>query len=266
MRLEIENAAFSYDGVNPIFSDINFVVESYQVFCLLGPNGTGKSTLIQCLNRMLPLAKGVIRIDGKDIDLLSRQKIAQKIAYVPQSHVPAFPFSVLQVVLMGRTPHLGFLSAPSKQDILLAEQAMDSLEILYLRDKCYTEISGGERQLVLLAAALAQEAEFLILDEPTSHLDFGNQIRLLNIVYRLAKKGMAIIMSTHFPDHALMTASRVAIMQNGQISNIGLPEKVITEKTIYDTYGMEVAIGSVKGNEGMITCVPREQKMTKTFG
>lgn len=257
MRLEIENATFSYDGITTIFSGIYFAVDSYQVFCLLGPNGTGKSTLIQCLNRLLPLNQGVIRIDGKSIDLLSRQDIARKIAYVPQSHVPAFPFSVLQVVLMGRTPHLGFLSAPGPNDILIAEQALDSLSIFYLRDKCYTEISGGERQLVLLAAALAQDAKILILDEPTSHLDFGNQIRLLHRIDGLARQGRTVIMSTHFPDHALLTASTVAIMKNGQITHVGVPEKVITEKNIYDTYGIEVAIGSVEGNEGLITCVPR---------
>ncbi|MBU2702440.1 iron complex transport system ATP-binding protein [Sporomusaceae bacterium BoRhaA] len=257
MHLEIENATFSYDGITAIFSGIHFAVDSYQVFCLLGPNGTGKSTLIQCLNRLLPLSQGIIRIDGKNIDLLSRQEIARKIAYVPQTHVPAFPFSVLQVVLMGRTPHLDFLSAPGKNDILIAEQAMDSLGIFYLRDKCYTEISGGERQLVLLAAALAQDAKILILDEPTSHLDFGNQIRLLHMIDGLARQGRTVIMSTHFPDHALLTASNVAIMKNGRISYAGPPETVITEKTIYDTYGIEVAIGSVEGNEGLITCVPR---------
>jgi iron complex transport system ATP-binding protein len=260
MRLEIENAAFSYDAITPIFSGIHFAVDSYQVFCLLGPNGTGKSTLLQCLNRLQPLSQGIIRIDGRNINLMSRQEIAREIAYVPQSHVPAFPFSVLQVVLMGRTPHLGFLSVPGKNDILIAEQVMDSLGICYLRDKCYTEISGGERQLVLLAAALAQDAKILILDEPTSHLDFGNQIRLLHRIDCIARQGRTVIMSTHFPDHALLTASTVAVMKNGQITYAGVPKKVITEKTIYDTYGIEVAIGSVEGNEGPITCVPRRQK------
>lgn len=260
MRLEIENAAFSYNGTKFIFENINFAVEASQVFCLLGPNGTGKSTLLQCLNGMLPLDKGIVRLDNQDLRSWKRHEIAQRIAYVPQSHVPTFPFSVIQIVLMGRTPHLGFLSAPRSKDYKIAEQALDQLGILSLRDVCYTEISGGERQLVLLAAALAQEASLLILDEPTSHLDFGNQIRLLRIIEQLSSQGKAIIMCTHFPDHALLTADTVAIMKKGTITKLGIPHDVITEQAIYDTYGIKTVIGSIAGNEDMLTCVPKKNQ------
>lgn len=260
MRLDVIDAAFSYDGDNNVFENISFSVEDGNIMCLLGPNGAGKSTLIKCLNHLLPLNKGVIQIDGKDIRSFSRQELAKKIAYIPQSHVPTFPFPVLNVVLMGRTPHLGFLSVPGKKDVEIAEQVLHSLGIHHLRDKRYTEISGGERQLVLLAAVIAQNTEILILDEPTSHLDFGNQIRLLEIINRLSRQGMMVIMSTHFPDHALLTASTVAIIKAGGIVKQGIPESVITEESIYETYGVEVVIGPVNGEQNLITCVPRIRK------
>lgn len=256
MRLEVKNAAFSYGGDHCVFSDVSFSVEERNVMCLLGPNGAGKSTLIKCLNNLLPLSAGVVKIDGKDIRSFSRQELARKIAYVPQSHVPTFPFVVIDVVLMGRAPHLRFLSVPGKKDMEIAEQVMASLGISHLRDKRYTEISGGERQLVLLAAVIVQDAAILILDEPTSHLDFGNQIRLLKIIKQLSQQGMLVIMSTHFPDHAFLTASSVAVIAEGKIIKQGTPEEVITEKNIYQTYGVEVVIGKVNGADDLITCVP----------
>ncbi len=254
--LDVINATFSYGGPHNVFQDISFSVSAKEVLCLLGPNGTGKSTLIKCLDQLLPLKSGSIVLNGRKISSLSRHEIAKKIAYIPQSHVPTFPFPVLNVVLMGRTPHMGFWSSPSKKDIGIAEESLHSLGILHLQSKPYTEISGGERQLVLLAAVLTQEPDILLLDEPTSHLDFGNQVRLLEIINRLSRQGMAVIMSSHFPDHAFLTASTVAIMQDGRFIEIGSPDRVITASNIRKTYGIEVAIGHVVGYKDSITCVP----------
>lgn len=256
MAIDVNNATFSYDEERPIFRNISFSVSQGEVLCLLGPNGAGKSTLIRCLNRLLPLSSGTVYLDGQDISRLSRRQIAKKIAYVPQSHIPAFPYTVFNVVLMGRTAHHGFLSSPGKKDRDIAEQAMESLGITYLEHKPYTQISGGERQLVLLAAVLAQEPEYLLLDEPTSHLDFGHQTRLLEVINRLSKQGMTVIMSSHFPDHAFLTDGKVAILKAGSLVDIGSAAKVVTETNIRDTYGIEVLIGSVAGRHDVITCVP----------
>lgn len=256
MGLEIKNAAFAYDKERPTFENISFSVSRGEVMCLLGPNGAGKSTLIRCLNRLLALSSGTVFLDGQNVSQLSRQQIARKIAYVPQSHIPAFPYTVFNVVLMGRTAHHGFLSSPGKRDKVIAQQALESLGIAYLENKPYTQISGGERQLVLLAAVLAQEPEYLLLDEPTSHLDFGNQTRLLEVIKRLSKQGIAVIMSSHFPDHAFLTAGTVAILREGSLVAVGSPDEVITEKNIWETYGIEVLIGPVAGSNDIITCVP----------
>ncbi|QDR79461.1 ABC transporter ATP-binding protein [Sporomusa termitida] len=256
MRLDVHEATFSYDGSRHIFADISFSVQERNIMCLLGPNGAGKSTLMKCLNNLMPLSKGCIQIDGQDIRSLSRQELTRKIAYVPQSHIPTFPFVALDVVLMGRAPHLNFLAVPGKKDIEIAKQAMNSLGIYHLRDKRYTEISGGERQLVLLAAVIAQQTSILLLDEPTSHLDFGNQIRLLKIINSLAEQGMLVIMSTHFPDHAFLTANTVAIIAGGKIAKQGSPAEVITEENIYQTYGIKVIVGQVNCDKSLITCVP----------
>ncbi|WP_211289826.1 putative ABC transporter ATP-binding protein [Sporomusa silvacetica DSM 10669] len=261
MGLEVRNATFAYNEERTSFQNISFSVSRGEVMCLLGPNGAGKSTLIKCLNRLLVLRSGAVLLDGHDISNLSRQQLAKKIAYVPQSHIPAFPYSVINVVLMGRTAHLGFLSSPGKKDRDIAEQALDSLGITHLANKPYTQISGGERQLVLLAAVLAQEPEYLLLDEPTSHLDFGNQTRLLEVINRLAKQGIAVIMSSHFPDHAFFTSGKVVILKEGSLVDIGSAADVITEKNIRDTYGIEVLIGPVAGRHDVITCVPVMNKM-----
>src|ERR1700674_5318569 len=155
--------------------------------------------------------------------------IARQIGFVFQEHTPPFPFPVIEGVRMGRAPHLGFLSAPSARDTQIAEDALQLVGLHDVRDKPYTQLSGGERQLVLIARTLAQQPAVILLDEPTSHLDFHNEALVLAIVARLAAQGLAIAMTTHRPDHALVYATTVALMRGGSFLAVGLPSDVMSE-------------------------------------
>jgi len=255
--IEIIDASFSYDGYNKIFEGINFSVEKGDIFCILGANGTGKTTLIKCLNRLMELDSGKVLLNNQDIYSLSHSEIAKNIGYIPQIHNSTFPFSVFDVVLMGRAPHLDLFESPGEKDFKIAEKSLESLNISYLKDKPYTEISGGERQLVFIALVLTQEPSVLLLDEPTSHLDFGNQIRTLNIIEKLSKKGLSVVMSSHFPDQAFISANKVAIMRDKNFIDMGTPEEVITEQNMAKTYGIHVKIVDIGDR---VACVPLKIK------
>jgi iron complex transport system ATP-binding protein len=252
VKLEIKNVLCSY-GAKKIVDGLSFDVESGDIVCLLGPNGVGKTTLFKTMLGFLKLRSGEINLDGRSLFALSQKERAIKIGYVPQSHTPPFPFSVLQVVLMGRTAHLGLYASPSKKDTEVAEMALEELGISFLRDRVYTEISGGERQMVLIARALVQEPEVLFMDEPTSNLDFGNQIRVLNQIRRLAASGLGIVMTTHFPDHAFLCSSKVVLMQRGYLYKYGTAEEIITEKNLRSAYGIDVCITDTTAGK---SCVP----------
>ena len=253
----IENAEFSYDSDNSAgFKDVNFCIKPGQVLSILGPNGCGKTTLLKCLAGIFKLKKGSIWLGDKEISRLERSGMARAVGYVPQLHQPAFPFSVLDAVLVGRAPHLGFLESPGKEDIEIAETAIEALGISALKKRPYTELSGGERQLVVFARVMAQQPSLLLLDEPTSHLDFGNQIRVLRLVEELASTGLPIIMTSHFPDHAFLISSKVAVMKKGAFLAFGPPEEVITEVNLESIYGIKVRVMEVNGAVGHRVCVP----------
>ena len=241
-RLSLKDASFRYTD-RDLFSGLNLDVAEGEVLCLLGPNGCGKTTLLRCLNGTLRLREGRIRLNGKDLTSLSVVEIAREMGFVFQEHTTLFPYSVLEVVRMGRSPHLGFFSSPSKVDTKIAEAALEMVGIGHLRGKPYTQISGGERQLALIARALAQEPRIMLLDEPTSHLDFGNQILILETVGRLAReRGLSIVMTTHFPNHAMMISTRVALMKGGCFMAVGEPRDVMTEANLQLLYGVPVKV------------------------
>ncbi|NLE09741.1 MAG: ABC transporter ATP-binding protein [Dehalococcoidales bacterium] len=242
MKLEIKNVQCGF-GSRIIVDKFTMTVESGEILCLLGPNGVGKSTLFRTVLGLLKPMGGEILIDGKNIHTLPRKEFAKLMAYVPQAHNPPFPFRVLDVVVMGRTAHLGAFGAPGRHDRAIALSMLDRLGISFLADRIYTEISGGERQLVLIARALAQEPAFLMLDEPTSNLDFGNQVKVLQCVSGLAKEiGLGIIMTTHFPDHAFQTKGAVALMEWNNVFLSGNAEDIITAENMKDTYGIEIKV------------------------
>jgi iron complex transport system ATP-binding protein len=254
--LDIKNAEFSYNGKKSIFRNVNISVNRGDVLCILGPNGTGKSTLIKCMNSLLKIKSGKILLKDKNIYSINKTELAKIMAYIPQSNGSTFAYSVLDIVLMGRAPHLSLTSVPGKNDYRIAEEALGSLGILFLKDKAYTEISGGERQLVLMARAIAQQPEILLLDEPTSHLDFGNQIRILKVINELSKRGLSVIMTSHFPDHAFLSSNKVAIMNQGTIIEMGKPEAVVTEENMKQAYGIDVKILDV--DEHRKACIPMQ--------
>jgi len=256
MIFEAHDVACGYGDIR-ILEHISLTVESGEIFCLLGPNGVGKTTLFKSMLGFLPLIEGGISIDGADISHWSVKKKARTIGYAPQVHTPPFPFTVIDVVTMGRTAYLGTVASPGKRDEEIAEEALDRLGIAYLRDRIYTEISGGERQMVLVARALTQEPQILIMDEPTANLDFGNQVRVLQQVNRLAKQGMAIIMTTHFPDHAFLCSSKVGLLQKDSFV-IGDAQTVVTEGNLRHAYNVDVRIIEEDGGEvGLLkSCVP----------
>ncbi|WP_409198141.1 ABC transporter ATP-binding protein [Methanobrevibacter acididurans] len=252
--MEVKNISFSYEKDSPeIFENITFNIEKGDVLCILGPNGIGKTTLIKCLNGLHEINNGKILLNKKNIKTLSFKEISKMIGYIPQGHIPSFPFSVFDVVLMGRTPYINLSAAPKEKDLTITENALKNIGIYHLKDKPYTNLSGGERQLVFLARVLAQEPDLLILDEPTSHLDFGNQIKLLEILENLSKLGLAIVMSSHFPDHAFISCNKVAIMKNKKFIDFGTPEDVITEENLKKAYGINVKLINFEDRK---VCIP----------
>lgn len=257
MKLEIKNVVCGY-GAKTIVEDISVNLESGEILCLLGPNGVGKTTFFKTILGFLKLQGGEIILDGENVRNWSKKKFAKAIGYVPQAHTPPFPFSVLDVVVMGRTAHLGAFASPSKDDIDIAEEALETLGISFLKERIYTEISGGERQMVLIARALTQQPNILVLDEPTSNLDFGNQIRVLEQINRLAKRGLGVIMTSHFPDHAFLCSTKVALLQRNNIFTVGSVDEVVTEENLRAAYGVDVKIISSVNNkdESVKTCVP----------
>ena len=253
--IEVKNISFSYSKDSPlIFENISFSVEKGDILCVLGPNGTGKTTLIKTLNKIHEINDGEILIDGKNIKKLSYTDISKYIGYIPQGHVPSFPFTVFDVVLMGRSPYISLTSSPKLRDKKIASDALKTVGIYHMKDKEYTNLSGGERQLVFLARVLAQEPDVLILDEPTNHLDFGNQIRLLEILEQLSNLGLAIVMSSHYPDHAFLSANKVAIMKDKTFLDFGSPGEVLTESNLKEAYGIDVEL--IEFDNGRKICIP----------
>jgi len=184
-----------------------------------------------------------VRLDGRDIARMSETERARSLGFVFQEHNIHFPYHVAEVVQMGRSPHLGFLAMPSRKDMEMASRSLEMVGMAGLAEQRYTEISGGERQLVLIARALTQQPRALLLDEPTSHLDFGNQMLILDTIRQLAlDENLAVIMATHFPDHALLASNKVVLMKDGHFMAAGLPEEVITEENLKRLYGVDVRV------------------------
>ena len=254
----VQNLAFSYDGdmAHAIFHDVAFSVGPGDVFCLLGPNGTGKSTLLKCVSNVLQGWQGSILFDESEISRMKPSDVAKGIGYVPQNQVSTFPFLVKDIVVMGRAPHLSVFSSPKKKDRTIAYGAMETVGIFSLADRPCTTLSGGEWQLTLIARALAQGPKMMVLDEPTSHLDLGNQVKILRVIKSLAESGLGIIMATHFPDHAFLVSSEVAILNRGHIVQKGAPEKIITDENMKDTYGVEVKVLYIGEGVNRKACFP----------
>lgn len=236
--IHAQNLVIGYGG-KPISSPLHLGLRAREILCVLGPNGSGKSTLFKTLMGLIPPLDGELHVLDKPIRQWSRRDFARQVGYVPQAHGSMFPFTVEEIVLMGRSAHVGPYSVPTAHDRRRAQQCMEQLKILGLKDKAYTEISGGEQQLALIARALAQEPSILIMDEPTASLDFGNQIRVLEHIRQLGRTGIAILLSTHQPDHALRIADRVALFRDGVIHHCGPPGQTVTPQRLAWLYDLD---------------------------
>ena len=251
--LEVKSLAFGFPG-RVVGRDVSFTLGAGEVMCVLGPNGGGKTTLFRTLLGLLEKHSGSISLEGQPLEQLSRTEIARRVGYVPQGHSAYFAYTVRDFVLMGRTAHLGMFSVPGNKDREVALRALASLGIDELANKPVTEISGGERQLALVARALAQQPKLLVLDEPTASLDFGNQVRVLQKIAALGASGIAILFSSHDPDHAFLCARRALLLAEGRVLEIGTPRDVIRPDTLERMYRVSVQVMPLPG--GMHTCLP----------
>jgi iron complex transport system ATP-binding protein len=267
--LSVKGLSFYYHPDRIILKDISFVLESHDILCLLGPNGTGKTTLLRCLLSLNKMKSGRIDIDGFDLTRTSAKKRAQMMAYVPQATTMAFPYEAKEVVLMGRVAHLATGKRPTKKDRMIAEEAMDKLGILHMSRYLFNEMSGGEKQMVLVARALAQQAQILIMDEPTANLDYCNQIRMLQVIKALAKRGYSILMTSHFPDHAFLACNKAVLMRDGIVMAQGIPEAVVTTENLTKLYATPVSVTEARLEEQdkfIKVCVPVMNEYKKERG
>jgi len=245
--LEVKQISFEYDN-QKILDDISFKMEKSQIFCLIGPNGSGKTTMLDCIMGLLSLKSGKIFLQGQDISQLNPKQIAQNIAYVPQNHKKTFPYTVKEIVLMGRAAHNGLFNSPNQHDHLIAHNAIETAGIEHLKERPYTELSGGEGQLVMIARALAQEPTLLIMDEPTTHLDFQNSLVVLeSIKYLVRKKQISVLLATHHLNHAFYFENNgldtiAAMLNQKNFAVIGRPNKILSKDNIEKVFNINCQI------------------------
>lgn len=240
MILEVNNLSYHYYNSRTIFHDVSFNLDKGEVLSILGTNGAGKSTLLNCIANLFKPDTGEIFLNGKPMSSMHMCDIAKIIGYVPQIHTPAYAYTVREFTVMGRTPYIGAFSKPSAEDYRLADEALERMNILHLRDKAYTEISGGERQQVTIARVITQQPQLILLDEPTAHLDYGNQYRTVQMVKQLADEGYALIMTTHNPDHAIILNGKVAILNRDGILGVGQAAETLNKETLSQLYGLNI--------------------------
>ena len=249
MRLTVENLCFSY-GAAEVLHDVSFSLEAGEFMSVLGPNGVGKSTLFRCILGSLPDYKGTIAVDGRDIRVLSRRERAKALAYIPQIHRPTFGYSVLDTVLMGLSRQVRAFSQPKKAHVALAEDALLRVGAEHLKERDFSKLSGGEQQLVLIARAIAQQSRILVMDEPTSSLDYGNQFRILDLIRRLADEGYGVLLSTHDPQHAMRYADTLLALHEGRVAAHGKPDELLDAALILRLYGVDAEF--VPSNSGSV--------------
>ena len=243
MQLEVKNGNFSYRAGSPILIDVNFAIDSNEILTILGANGAGKTTLLKCLLGFEVWTKGQTLIDGVNLSDIPSKTFWQNVGYVPQAKAPNFSFTVLDLVLMGRSVRLGEFAVPKDADVQLAHQALTRVGVDHLAQRLCHEISGGQYQLALIARALVGEPRLLVLDEPESNLDYKNQLRVLELLRDLSiEDGVGSIINTHYPSHALEIGNKALVMIPDRAPVFGKVEQTITEENLSASFGVGIAI------------------------
>ena len=242
MKLTVNDLSYSYTKDVPVLKGVSFTAEKGEFLSVLGPNGAGKSTLFRCLLGGIDGYSGSIELDGREVRGLSRREMAARIAYIPQIHRPTFGYSVLDTALMGLTRELSPFRSPTAEQEKRAMEALEQMGVARLAARNFATLSGGEQQLVLIARALCQRSDILLMDEPTSSLDYGNQLRLLRCVQELARRGYTVILSTHDPQHALRFADCVLALSGGGVAAFGGVRDVLTAELLHRLYGVDAVL------------------------
>lgn len=252
IKLVVNNISFSYGGMNAL-DDVTLEVNEGEAVSLVGPNGAGKSTLLKCIDRIIKPQRGVVFLDGKDAAKMDLRELSKIIGYIPQSSVEVFPFTVFDVVLMGRRPHLGW--RVSRKDVAIIAQTLRFVGISEFGARYFDELSGGEKQKVLMARALAQEPELLLLDEPTSNLDIRHQLEVMEMVRKLVQeRKISAIMAMHDLNLASRFSDKMVMLKDHQVFTAGLPETVLSLENIKAAYGVEARV--TKGYGGKPYVMP----------
>ncbi len=258
VKLKVKEVEFSYASV-PVLKNVSIELAASEMLGVVGPNGTGKSTLLRCIDRILSPQKGCILLDGEDIKKMSRMELAKKMGYIPQSSSQIFPATVFDVVLMGRRPHLNWRSSEEDTEKVLETLQMLNIEDLAMRD--INELSGGQQQKVFIACALTQEPDVLLLDEPTSNLDIRHQLEVMDIIKNIVReKRISAIMAIHDLNLAARYADRIIMMNSGKIFAAGSPSSVLTPENIKHVYGVESEVEEKRGRPYIVPIRPVSPK------
>lgn len=251
MKLRVKELVFSYPNFTLKVKDLNF--ESSKITSIVGPNGSGKSTFLKCLGMINRVEKGSIFINGKDLSEINENQRARIIGYIPQEQISIFNFSILDFVLMGRTPYINIFSKPSKKDIEMAEEALKFVGIKDYKERGILEISSGERRLVLIARTIAQEPEVFLMDEPTSFLDPKHEIEIMELVKNLSEKiGKTVVLTLHNLDMAIKYSDNLVFMKNGEIVESGKTSEILSEEILEKVYDIKMKIVDLNGRKIII--------------
>jgi len=242
MTLAARAISYAYPRGPDVVREASLEIEEGQIVFLLGANGSGKTTLLECLAGLRAPRGGTILLDGQDLQRFQPRQRARRIGLVPQIHEPTFSYTVAEVVLMGRAPHMGLFTRPSVEDWRAVDRALEAVGLSGLRDRSYTETSGGERQLALIARGLAQGASYLLMDEPAAHLDPHHQADVFDTVSRLASERLSVLVASHQPNNALLYGDRAVFLIDGRADLQGPPAEAVTTSSLRAAYGMDFEI------------------------
>ena len=246
-KIIIKDLNFGYYDTE-IFRNFSLEIDEGEILTILGPNGSGKTTLLKLIQKIILPKSGDIIISGKNINNLTNKALSKSTSFVPQIHNQTFPYRVIDFVLMGRNPYISDYSIPKEEDIEIANKVLEEMGLYYLKDRPYTDISGGELRLVLIARGIVQNTEILLLDEPTAFLDFKNQLIVLETIKELKeKKKLTVIMTLHNPNEAYKYSDKILLIKKGEVISYGKPIDVINDENLKKVYSVDVEIVRYNG-------------------